>query len=329
MEKIAFISGETFLYWSPIILAIAAVAAALAFIGLHMSVGGKTVGSFLVVPLAMVLALFFGRLVHWYCRPDSYESLNAALMDYSGGSYALVGVFAGCVLAVCICRLVGALKNLPKALDCMALAGSLGICVGRLNHLFNGFDRGQVVDSIRSLPLVYPVENVLSGEPEYRLATFMLQSIVAGILFATLTVWYLVNKGRGKKRNGDACLLFLLCYGASQILLDSTRYDSLFLRSNGFVSVVQILGAVAVVVPIVLFSIRMVRARGWKAWYIGIWMGIVACLTCAGFMEYFVQRRGNQASQFYNVMTLCLLATVVISFGIRFLAVRGEEKKQA
>lgn len=318
MEKVGFAIGKTFLYWSPIILTLAAVAAICLFLGLRLAFSKDSLGAFLTVPLAVALSMFLARLVHWYCNPDSYASLTAAVTQYSSGGYALVGVFAGCAIAVCALRLVGAVKDLSGTMDCLAISGALGMAVGRLNHLFNGFDRGMVVQTIRQLPLVYPVENTVSGEPEYRLATFMLQAIVAGALFAALLAFYLMG---GRKHKGDACLLFLLVHGASQILLDSTRYDSLFLRSNGFVSLVQIAGAVLVVLAVVLFSVRLVRTRGWKWWYLGLWIPIVGLLTAAGFMEYFVQRRSNQADFFYHIMTACLAAVVAITVAIRCLGV--------
>ena len=326
MEKIAFIIGEQFLYWAPMILVIAAFSAMCAFVALQLGTGGKALGTFLVLPLSLILGILLGRLVHWYCRPDGYESLAAAMTDFASGSYALTGVAAGAVIAVCFARLIRALDNLPKAFDCLAIAGSLGIAVGRMNHLFNANDRGQVVATITDLPLVYPVANVVTGEPEYRLATFMLQAIVAGTLFVVLTVFFLVGKGKKTLRDGDTCLLFMLCYGASQVLFDSTRYDSLFLRSNGFVSMVQILGAVMMAVAFVLFSIRMVRANRWKWWYVLLWVGIVGGLTCAGIMEYFVQRRGNEAAMFYNGMSAGLLLTIGTAIAIYVIAVRAERK---
>lgn len=329
MEKIAFIIGETFLYWSPLILAVAVFCAVCMFLGLYIGTAGKSVGAFLTVPLALAFSLVLGRLVHWYCRPDSYASFAAAMTDYSSGGYALTGVFAGCLLAACAMRCVGLVENLPQTLDCMALSGALGMGVGRLNHLYNALDRGMVVQSVKSLPLVYPVENAVSGEPEYRLATFMLQSIVAFVLFGVLLAFFMIT--RKKDSWGDTALLFLLGHGASQILLDSTRYDSLFLRSNGFVSMVQILGAVAVVIAVVVFSVRLVRWRGWKWWYLGLWAGIAGFLTGAGFMEYFVQRRSNQADTFYHIMTACLAGAVALTCVIHWLgsAALEREKRQA
>ena len=153
MERIAFIIGEQFLYWGPIILGIAVFAAVCMFAALHIHQTQKVASTFLTTALAVVLSLILSRLVHWYCRPDNYASLTAAITDHSSGGYALVGVFVGCALAAALVRLSGLSDNLPTMLDCMSLAGALGICVGRLSHFFNAFDRGQVVESLRCSPL--------------------------------------------------------------------------------------------------------------------------------------------------------------------------------
>ena len=132
--------------------------------------------------------------------------------------------------------------TLAAWVDCMAVSGCAGIAVGRLASLFNSSDRGQVIENLKTLPFVYPVTNAVSGALEYRLATFMIQSMVALLLFAGLSAYYLSKDPKGRRKDGDTALIFLLIYGASQVVLDSTRYDSLFFRSNGFVSVVQVLG---------------------------------------------------------------------------------------
>lgn len=326
MDRIAFIIEETFIYWSSIILALAVLAAVGMFLCLYLSRKGNAVAALVLIPLAMITSTVLARLIHWYCRTDAYASFEAAMTDYSGGGYALMGVFAGCILSACLLRLIRVVKNLPETLDCMALAGGLGIAVGRLAPLFNSADRGQVVEGITSLPLVYPVANAVSGELEYRLATFMLQAMVVGAIFLALLVFFIVGRATRKLKDGDTALLFLAAYGASQVLLDSTRYDSLFLRSNGFISVVQILGAVALVTALVVFSVRMVRSLGWKNWFLGLWIPELALLGGAGYMEYHVQRHGDQALFAYSVMGTCLCLAVVLIFVIRFIAVRQERK---
>lgn len=324
MDRIAFVTGETVFYWNSILLTLAAAVAICFFLAFYLGRSGNAVAGFAVIPVSLVLSLVLGRLVHWYCRADSYDGFVAAMTDYSSGGYALLGVFAGCLLAAVLVRLLCLSRNLPQMLDCMAIAGCAGIVVGRLASFFNSSDRGQVVSSIKSLPFVYPVTNAVSGAAEYRLATFVIQAMVAAVLFAALSVFYLRAGKRG--RDGDACLIFLMCYGASQVVLDSTRYDSLFFRSNGFVSVVQVLGAVALVLAMILFSRRMVKARGFRAWQIFLWLLIAIALAGAGYMEYYVQRRGNEALFAYSVMSGCLAVVIALTLLIRYLAVRVERK---
>ena len=326
MDKIAFYSGGTAIYWNSVILTLAAATAICFFLAFYLGKSGNGAAGFAVVPVSMVLSLVFARFFHWYCQSDSYQSFSAAMTDYTAGGYALMGVFLGCFLAAGLTRIVCLHRNLPEMLDAMSIAGCAGIAVGRLSSLFNASDRGQVLVNFRSLPLAYPVSNAVSGAVEYRLATFALQSMVALALFLGLTVFYCKGQKRGKLKDGDTCLVFLLLYGASQVVLDSTRYDSLFFRSNGFVSVVQVLGALALVLAVLLFSRRMVKARGFRAWQILLWLLIAIAIAGAGYMEYYVQRWGSKALFAYSVMSACLLFVICLTLFIRRLAVTLERR---
>lgn len=326
MDKIAFYSGGTAIYWNSVVLTLAAATAICFFLAFYLGKSGNGAAGFAAVPVSMVLSLVFSRFFHWYCQSDSYQSFSAAMTDYTAGGYALIGVFLGCFLAAGLTRIVCLHRNLPEMLDAMSIAGCAGIAVGRLSSLFNASDRGQVLTGFRSLPIAYPVNNVVSGAVEYRLATFALQSMVALALFLGLTVFYCKGQKRGKLKDGDTCLVFLLLYGASQVVLDSTRYDSLFFRSNGFVSVVQVLGALALVLAVILFSRRMVKARGFRAWQILLWLLIALAIAGAGYMEYYVQRWGSKALFAYSVMSACLLFVICLTLFIRRLAVTVERR---
>lgn len=326
MDKIAFYSGGTAIYWNSVVLTLAAATAICFFLAFYLGKSGNGAAGFAAVPVSMVLSLVFARFFHWYCQSDSYQSFSAAMTDYTAGGYALIGVFLGCFLAAGLTRIVCLHRNLPEMLDAMSIAGCAGIAVGRLSSLFNASDRGQVLTGFRSLPIAYPVNNVVSGAVEYRLATFALQSMVALALFLGLTVFYCKGQKRGKLKDGDTCLVFLMLYGASQVVLDSTRYDSLFFRSNGFVSVVQVLGALALVLAVILFSRRMVKARGFRAWQILLWLLIALAIAGAGYMEYYVQRWGSKALFAYSVMSACLLFVICLTLFIRRLAVTVERR---
>lgn len=330
MDRIAFIIGEVYIYWQSVILMAAVATAVLMFLGLYIGKSGNGAGAAMAIPLSLVSGLLLSRLIHWYCQSGAYGSLEQAMTDWSGGSFALMGVFAGCILTACLLRLVRLVPNLPQMLDCMALAGSAGIAVGRLSCLYSAADRGMILTEITTLPLVFPVINTVTGETEYRLATFMLQAIAAGVIFLVLLILWLI--GRKRLPDGDTALLFALLYGASQAVLDSTRYDSLFLRSNGFVSVVQILCLMAMIAVIVILSVRMVKKRGWKRFYIGIWVAELASLGGAGYMEYYVQRHGDRALKAYSLMVVCLTATVLLTILIHRLSllpgVTQEQQKE-
>ncbi len=326
MDKLAYVSGELFLYWNSIVLTLAAVTAICFFLAFYLYKSGNALAGFTAIPLCLVLGIVFARFFHWYCRADSYDSFLEAMTDYSSGGYALMGVFLGCFLTAALLRLLHLSLDLGEMLDCMSIAACAGIAVGRLNSLFNASDRGNVLAQMKDLPFAYPVTNAVSGAQEYRLATFMIQAMVAAVLFVLLAVFYIRGNKKGNLPHGDTCLIFLMVYGCSQVVLDSTRYDSLFFRSNGFVSVVQVLGALGLALAIIVFSRRMVKNAGFKLWQIPLWLLIAAGIGGGGFMEYYVQRRGNEAPFAYSVMMACLLLVIALTMLIRAAANRHSQR---
>ena len=327
MEKIAFISGGTFIYWSSIVLALAAVTAIAIYLSVYLGKGGNITGAAMSIPMAAVLAIVLGRMIHWYGRTDAYESFASAMTDYSSGGYALLGAFVACLFTACVLRLFRLSSSLPRMLDAMAIGGGAGIAVGRLASLFNSSDRGRVVADTVGFPFAYPVVNDVSGVVENRLATFMIQTMLAAAIVTLLLGYMLVCKiAKRKVKDGDVCLMFLLAYGAGQIVCDSTRYDSLFLRSNGFISIVQIMGLAAMLIPMIIFSVRMVKARGFRGWFLALWLGTAGLIGGAAYMEYYVQRHGGEAVFAYTVMSICLAAAVLMGLVIRALGRRKQEK---
>lgn len=320
MERIALIIGDRFFYWNSIVLTLAAGAAICLFLAIYLP-RGRGEAAAVAVPMALVLSVFFSRLVHWYFRPDSYSGFWQAMTDFTSGGFALLGAFLGCGLTVLLLWLLRLEEEPGEMLDAMSLGGCAGIALGRLACFFSAADRGQLV-SFTGLPFAYPVNNVVTGAAEYRLATFVIQAMATAVIFALLLSFFLLYK---KRKTGDTALVFLLLYGMSQAVLDSTRYDSLFMRSNGFISVVQVSGAVAVVAVSALFSVRMVRSRGFRIWYCPIWLAMLGMLGGAGYMEYFVQRHGDRAVFSYSIMTACLTGIVLLAMLTYFLSQRTEE----
>ena len=73
-----------------------------------------------------------------------------------------------------------------------------------------------------------------------------------------------------------------------------------------------------------LFAIRMVKVRGWNGRYLAIWLSQAAMIGGAGYMEYYVQRHGDQAVFAYSVMSACLVGVVALTILMWILADRAQ-----
>ena len=310
MNQVAFILADTTLYWYPVIVALSVLTGICIFMACCAYVQIRPLHAAATVLVSLVLSAVLSRLVYWYCRPDSFGSWAQALTTPAAGKMALAGVFAGCGLAVLL--LAKPFGETGKLLECLSIAGCAAIGLGRLGNFFTSADRGQIVVEMISLPWSYPVLNTTSGVEEYRLATFMFQAVIAGVLFAVLAVLFFWPRARKHVPQGDICLLFLMVYCASQILLDSTRYDSLYLRSNGFVSMVQVVSAVVLAGCILVVAVRAVKTRGLQKWMFLYWAAFAGLFGLAGYMEYYVQRHGKLAFFSYDVMEHCLVIITVL-----------------
>ena len=329
MEQIAFIADHTYIYWNDAILALASAAAVCLFLALYVDSGRNAVTAAVFLPLAAGASLVLSRLAHWYFRPESFRRLRDVWDLTVSGDMALMGAFAGCILAAAGVRLLRITKDLPELLNSVAVAGCLGIAVGRLASFFDTSDRGMILTNVTELPWAVSTINPVSGTAELRLATFLLQAMACGVIFLGLLVFCLRTKR--KKNNGkrDTLWLFLLFYGMFQVVLDSTRYDSLYFRSNGFVSVVQVLNACALAVVTILFAVRLVKAGGWRKRYVILWLLQAGCFGLAGYMEYHVQRHGAEAVRAYSIMSAALAGIVLLALATRHMAGREEQAHMA
>ncbi len=320
MDKVAFLTDSGYVYWHSVFIVLAILAAGLMALALALARGRKIWEMLAVLPLSFIASLYLGRLIHWYCRFEGYDGFSAAMGDLGTGDFSLIGAFLGVLLACLLVRAVGLTRDLPGLLDTLAPAGALGIALGRLSDMFTAADRGKMLvtdPALQRLPLAASVVNT-AGETEWRAATFCFQSIFAAVLCAALLPALFLPRRRSPLREswarGNVAAMFLLAYCASQIVLDSTRYDALFLPLNGFVSLEQILCAVVLAAVLAVYAVRSVKTRGLHKLHVISWVLALACLGGAGYMEYYVQRHGDRYLLAYGVMSACLLAYALIAW---------------
>ena len=323
-DKIAFLAEGQLIYWRSIIIAFAALTALLGAVALRLWQKKSLIDLLIALPVAIIFSVMCARFIDWYCRFESYESLGAAMKILTGGGYSLMGVFLGTILACCLVRLLRVTDDLPALLDCLSPAAALGIAVGRFSELFSAADRGKILvetPSLQRLPIGSAVTNTISGAVEWRFATFCFQAVWCALLFLILAVYWAVVR---RRKSGDVFLLFMLLYCLGQILLDSTRYDALFLRSNGFVSLEQIVCAVTVAAIIVLWSVKSIRAGGFRNFLVPLWLLSLLGLGLAGGAEWFVQRKIDQYPLAYSAMALGLFMVFTAAVLLKRAAGRAE-----
>lgn len=333
MNKIAYIFDGFVINWSTIIIVLAVVSAVLVCFALAVRRPGYATALAVALPIAMVLGCILARIIHWYCRTDQYASFAQAFTDFSVGGFSLIGIVVGCLLAAVLVWAIGLAPSLGTLLDIMAPGAAVAIALGRLSFLFNYSDRGKVFienEANRRLPIGSAVINVSSGATEWRFATFFIQALVAAVIFVVvLALFFLLARlvlKNGKSAAGSSFFVFMIVYFSTEILLDSTRYDALFLRSNGFVSLMQIFAAVIIVLSFIYLSVNSVRFNGLRWWHFVLWVVYLGSLGLAGYMEYYVQRHGNLYMFSYSLMATGL--TISIACAMVMLATSLTTRKR-
>ena len=320
MNPIALCIGSTVIDWSSLVITLGLVAALLMTLYLQRAVGGRSAPVLLFMILLLLFSVPLCRALHWYCHIEQYQSFRAAMTDYDSGSYVLSGALLGAWLAALLASRIDRACSTAALLDVFAPGAALAVAFIRLSALFNSSCRSKIVfqsPSLRHLPLASGVPDT-AGRIEYRFATFFVQ-----FLLMLLICWLLLRffsrrhavPMRSGSREGNTARMFLLWYGACELLMDSTRYDSSFMHFNGFVSMVQMISAVSILGVLVYYSIHWVRAdggrptgrhwRSWIAWFL--------TLVIVGMSEYLVQRFGDWYLACYAGMALgCVLMVLVV-----------------
>ncbi len=317
MNPIAYSFGGFDLYWSALLIALAAAVCFLITGALFTAHRGKATAVWLLLPLASLLSVLLSRLLHWYCHVEQYTSFWQAMTDYSSGGYVLTGAFLGTALAVLLVGLLGFTGHVGRLFDCLAPGAALGIALIRLSALFDDSCRGKMLvqtPALQHLPLAAPVTTV-DGGTEYRFATFFVEFLVLLVVFFLLLRFFHERRRAPMKadqpRDGNVALMFLTWYSTVEVVADSTRYDSSFMPINGFVSLVQVVCGLTLLAVLIVYTVRSVRANGRSARHGLLWLAFWLSVGGVGALEYLVQRHGNWYLFCYPAMSLCSLGVAL------------------
>jgi len=316
MNPIAVYSGSTVLYWSALVITAGLLAALFMSLSVQVSNKGRIVSMLLFFPLALLFSVPLCRALHWYCHQEQYGGFLRAVTDYTTGSYVLPAAIPGVWLAA----LLGARlddNDTAKLLDAAAPGIALAVAFVRLSALFTSACRSKIpvtTDLLQHLPFAAGITNS-AGVTEYRFATFFAQFLLMLLLCAFLLRFFYTHRHipmKAGRQEGSTIHMCLLYYSAMEFVLDSTRYDSSFLPINGFVSIVQIITSVCILLLLIHYSRLSIQANRLRWWHWLLWVVWLAALAGIGMTEYLVQRHGDWYLGCYGGMALCCLILAFI-----------------
>ena len=309
MNPIFISSGSTVIYYSGVIIALAVAVCFAISMSLYTSYAGNGRALWVLLPIAVVLSMFFCRFLHWYCHEEQYTGIFGALFDFSGGGYVLPGAIFGTWLASKLVEKLGFTDNVPRLLDAVAPGGALCVALIRLSALFNGSCRSKIAVETPLLQRLPFAVQVSTGE--YRFATFFIQFLIMLIIFPVLYRFCCRSRSHPMKggigEDGHVARMFLLLHSAVELIMDSLRNDSSYMHFNGFVSIVQMISALTILGLVIYYSVWSIRINGRRPLHFICWGVWFASLAGVGLSEYFVQRHGDWYMKCYTIMALSLV----------------------
>ncbi len=324
MNNIAFFIGDISIRWHGIIMAMGVLATIISSSMLRGTQRKNMSAVLLSLIFGAALVPFLSRLVYWYCSAEQFDGLADALTTMTGGGHSMVGAVSGAFFACVLANLITGEHDLGGLLDCMMPSGLAGVCVGRLSGFFDIADKGKFeisAPAFQKLPFSVAVTDAATGETSYRVATFLFESVAALVVFVVCFVLYrgLYETKASNLHRGDVGIAALSLFAATQAVFDSMRYDALFLRSNGFICLMQMFCLMVLIACLVFASVRSCKLNGTKRQQkkrLSLWLAALLLLGQAGYMEYFVQRHGNLFVLCYIVMLIGLVGLSVITVSL-------------
>ena len=260
-------------------------------------------------PLTCLMALVCGFILSrlFFCLMDRNLGgpvpLSGVLM-LTGGGYSMMGAILGASIGTVLSAKMT--RQAPaKLLDYLAPALLLFIACERLGE-------GYIEDFGISRPLVGDLLKdsflAVKGEYDWRLATYLSESFIALIL----SVVAIRDLGH-IRRAGDTYLLFLMLYGASQVVMESLRFDQHMHLS--FVGLQQVMALLLLCAAVIVLAVRRWKEQKKLAVLAVSSLPLVCVFGVA--LEFAIDRTRISRYLIYVVFALVVAAPVIMGLKLR------------
>lgn len=270
---------------------IAAAALALLFVVTRLCSRNKAdLSAFLrFTVLAVPLALVCSRLVYvlsslsYYTETIGHPELIFSLRD---GGYSMLGAMAGVLLAAFAAEKWSRLPAFTLA-DAAAIGMPVALVVARLAEPLTDMGWGYPYYS----PLFYFLDGLTQNMGDFAQThpVFAYEALTALVILAVLLLLRRTDAG---KTPGDSLLTFLLLYGATQALWESILNGS-HMKVLHFVKINQIAALVMLLIPLIVWSVRLARIPHYRRSVAAGWALTVVCILSAVVQEFSVEGADN------------------------------------
>ncbi len=256
--------------------------------------------------LAIVCGFIVSRL--FFCFMD--QGLGGpvpprGVLLVTGGGYSMMGALIGaCIGAIAAAKIM---KRPPAALlDLLAPAFLLFVACERLGE-------GCIDDFGISRPLVGDLLKgsflAIEGDYDWALATYLIEAFAALVL-ALVLLWDANKKDR---RAGNTFLLFLLLFGASQVIMESLRFDQHMHLS--FVGLQQVIAILLLAAGVIVLAVRRMRDKRGVAIAALVLLPVVAGIGVG--LEFAIDRTTVNRFLLYALFILAMAAPAALGVKLR------------
>ena len=219
----------------------------------------------------------------------------------TGGGHSMMGALLGGFLGAALTAKVQKEKAL-KYLDMFAVAALGFVFFARLGEMFVedfGISRSLVYEFTARLPIA------IQGEYDSCLATYLLEAICAIVMLGIL-----LHDVKKQQTPGNTFVLFLLLFGASQIVMESLRYDRHM--SFTFIRMQQIM-AILVLTGGLIYAAKR-AGKGKKTLFMLFCMMVLISAVGVG-LEFAIDR--TEINRYLLYLALVVLVSIPVCMGLK------------